>query len=291
MRRVWLWLKYALEYAGFVLASQILSHLGIERASWLSGSLWRLVAPRFRRHARALANLERALPQTTPAEREAIADAMWENLGRTFGEAFHLDAIANSDRITFENLDALETWARRDGGKVACAAHLANWELAILGITKRGMKPWSIYQRIKNPLVDRRVAAMRGFLYTGGLVQKNPTLPRLLMKVLREGGTIGFLSDLREFSGIEVPFFGIPAPTTTFPALLARSVGAPILMVRMRRVGRAARFVQSFELIETPHTDDRKADVAATTAMIQAAVERYIRDAPEQWMWAHRRWG
>ena len=59
----------------------------------------------------------------------------------------------------------------------------------------------------------------------------------------------------------------------------------------MRRLGRAARFVQSFELIDTPNTDDRKADIAATTILIQAAVERYIRDAPEQWMWAHRRWG
>ena len=291
MRRVWLWVRYPLEYAGFLLASVILTSLGVERASSLSGALWRRLAPRFRRHERALANLQRAFPEKTPAECDAIALAMWENMGRTFGEAFHLQAIAASDRVAFEGMDALERWATRPGGRVACAAHLANWELAILGITRRGMKPWSIYQRIKNPLVDRRVARMRGFLYTGGLVQKNPTLPRLFMRVLREGGTIGFLSDLREFSGVEVPFFGRPAPTTTFPALLARSANAPILMVRMRRVGQTPRFVQSFELIETPITDDRKADINATTAMIQAALERYIRAAPEQWMWAHRRWG
>jgi KDO2-lipid IV(A) lauroyltransferase len=44
-------------------------------------------------------------------------------------------------------------------------------------------------------------------------------------------------------------------------------------------------------LLERPNTPDRKADIENTTAQIQAAFERYIRDAPEQWMWAHRRWG
>lgn len=290
MRRAWLWLKYRLEYLGFLLAAQILSHLGMERASHLSGRTWRWLAPMSKRHARAIAHLGQAFPDKPLAEREAIARAMWENMGRTFGEAFHLPALADSDRISYERADLLEMWATRSGGKVACAGHLGNWELAILGITRRGTKPWSIYQRIKNPLVDRRVSAMRDFLYTGGLVQKNPALPRHFLRILREGGTIGFLADLREASGVDVPFFGRPAPSTTFPALLARTAGAPILMVRMRRTA-GVRFVQSFELIETPQTDDRKHDIAATTALIQAAFERYIRDAPEQWMWAHRRWG
>ena len=283
-------LKYGLEYAGFRLAAAILKGLGVEAASNLSAWVWRHLAPRSRRHKRALAHLARAFPEKSLAERERIALAMWENLGRTFGEAFHLETIASSGRVTMEGGEAFEEWASRPGGKVACAGHLGNWELAILGITQRGLKPWSIYQRIKNPMVDRDVSAMRSFLYTGGLLQKDPSLPRLFMRVLREGGTIGFLGDLRELSGVPVPFFGSPAPSTPFPALLARSIGAPILMVRMRRLP-GVRFVQSFEVIEPPITADRKADIAQATAMIHAAFERYIRDSPEQWMWAHRRWG
>jgi KDO2-lipid IV(A) lauroyltransferase len=288
--RLWIPLKYGLEYAGFRLAALILKALPVEAASALSGFVWRSMAPHLHRHERALDNLALAFPTKTLAERQAIALLMWDNLGRTFGEAFHLREIAASGRVQIEASEAFELWAQREGGKVACAGHLGNWELAILGISARGLKPWSIYQRIKNPSVDRLVAQMRGFLYTGGLVQKNPALPRLFMRVLRDGGTIGFLADQRDYSGVEVPFFGIQAPSTTFPALLARSVSAPILMVRMRRLP-GARFVQSFELIDMPITADRKADVTAATALIHAAFERYIRDAPEQWMWAHRRWG
>ncbi|WP_442916001.1 lysophospholipid acyltransferase family protein [Lichenihabitans sp. Uapishka_5] len=261
----------------------------MEVASALSGGLWRHVAPLTHRHGRALAHLRDAMPELDEPERERVIRAMWDNLGRTFAESFHLDAIAADGRVTFEDHAVLEAWAARPGGRVACAGHLGNWELAILGIMQVGAKPWSIYRPMNNPHVDADVLRMRSFLYTGGLVPKSGSVPRQFMKIVRDGGSIGFLSDQRENNGIVVPLFGKPAPSTTFPAMLARSVGAPILMVRMRRLP-GVRFVQSFELLPVEETADRKADIEAATMAIQKTFERYVRQAPEQWMWAHRRW-
>jgi Kdo2-lipid IVA lauroyltransferase/acyltransferase len=42
--------------------------------------------------------------------------------------------------------------------------------------------------------------------------------------------------------------------------------------------------------VEIPHTDDHAADAIAGTAALQAQFEAFIRQAPEQWMWAHRKW-
>jgi Kdo2-lipid IVA lauroyltransferase/acyltransferase len=271
-------------FAGFIFTA-----LPLERASDVSGALWRHVAPLTHRHGRALSHLRDALPALSEAERERVIRSMWENLGRTFAESFHLHEIAASDRVVYENEAVLRAWAARPGGRVACAGHLGNWELAILGIMQAGAAPWSIYRPMNNPLVDAYVRRLRGFLYTGGLVPKGPGIPRQFLKIVREGGTIGFLSDQRENNGITVSLFGRPAPSTTFPAMLARSVDAPVLMVRMRRLP-GVRFVQSFELLDLPETDDRKADIEAATVAIQATFERYVRDAPDQWMWAHRRW-
>ena len=53
---------------------------------------------------------------------------------------------------------------------------------------------------------------------------------------------------------------------------------------------KGAHFVMRLEQVEVPHSDDRHADVLATTAAVQAQFERFIRDTPEQWMWGHRRW-
>ena len=57
----------------------------------------------------------------------------------------------------------------------------------------------------------------------------------------------------------------------------------------MREPG--VRFRLGVERVEVPKTNDRDADVLAATTNLHAAFERTIRDKPEQWMWAHRRWG
>ena len=42
--------------------------------------------------------------------------------------------------------------------------------------------------------------------------------------------------------------------------------------------------------VEVPWTADHAADAVAGTAARQAQFEAFIRQAPEQWMWAHRKW-
>ena len=66
----------------------------------VSAKAWRLIARFDRRHQRALDNLAIAFPQKTPQERQAIALAMWENLGRVMAETMQIDRIvADPTRI------------------------------------------------------------------------------------------------------------------------------------------------------------------------------------------------
>ena len=76
------------------------------------------------------------------------------------------------------------------------------------------------------------------------------------------------------------PLLGIPPSWYKSDAYRARVVREP-----------GVRFRLSMERVEVPKTDDRNADVQAATANLHAAFERTIRAKPEQWMWAHRRWG
>jgi KDO2-lipid IV(A) lauroyltransferase len=107
---------------------------------------------------------------------------------------------------------------------------------------------------------------------------------------VRDGGVLATMADLRDRKGVMVPFFGRMAPTSTFPALVARMTGAPLFAVEIvRRPG--VRFVIALRAIEVPRTAERQADIEAATASLHAAFEDFIRRNPEQWMWAHRRWG
>ena len=147
---------------------------------------------------------------------EEIARGMWENLGRTFAEFFHLDRIFNSGRIEFESREIVES-LRGHGRGVACGLHLGNWEI----LTQSGMlmdwRPAGVYQRLANPFVDRYVNAMRAPYYLGGLMEKSPRTAVALLRYAREGGTVALLADHRESRGIASPFFGRPAPSTSKP--------------------------------------------------------------------------
>ena len=51
------------------------------------------------------------------------------------------------------------------------------------------------------------------------------------------------------------------------------------------------RFVQSYTLVPMPESGDRKADLVSVTAQVQMVFEDFVRRWPDQWMWAHKRWG
>jgi KDO2-lipid IV(A) lauroyltransferase len=283
-------LRYRLEDFAFALAGHALSLLPLETASALSGKLWRALGPRIGRHrqSRALANLAFAFPEKSASEQRALTAAMWENLGRTFAETFRLRELATSDRLS---VTLPEGFAAGENACVVCAPHQGNWEIAVLAVaTDPKTRPAGLYQRIKNPLVEARVAEMRRFLYPGGLYPKTPSAPRQLIRHAREGGTLALLADQRDSRGPCVPFFGRPTPSTPFPAMVARTLGIKLYAGEIIRKPHV-RFAITLREIAVPQSADREADILVATATLQAAFEASIRRHPEQWMWSHRRWG
>jgi Kdo2-lipid IVA lauroyltransferase/acyltransferase len=282
-------LRHRLEHIVFRAAQAAATALPLEAVSLSSGLAWRLIAPHLHRQERALNNLKLAYPELSLKERKRIAAAMWENLGRTFGEAFHLREIAAQKRVRFEPMEQLDEIIR-GGPCVVCGLHLGNWELVAYASKLMGASFTGVYQRLSNPLVDEETRKLRDFLYEGGLLPKTPVTARALMKTAKSGGYPAFLADLRDDNGAAVPFFGAPALSTVFPALLARKTGLPLYAGAAFREPKV-RFVIRAARVEVPHTADQAADAIAGTAALHAQFEAFIRQAPEQWMWAHRKWG
>lgn len=288
MRENQISLRYRLEYAGFRLVAALVRALPLETASGLSAFLWRTFAPLLRRHSRSVANLRAAFPEKSEAECDQIARRMWDTLGRVFAESFHLEKIAAQGRIVVD--EASVALLPADRRFVAAAAHQGNWELAAAALGTLGGVGAGIYQRLKNPLVEDYVRKMRLPLYPGGLWPKQEDAGRRALRHVRNGGVLATMADLRDHTGIMVPFFGRPAPTSTFPALAARMTSAPLYAVEIVREP-GVRFRIALTRIDVPATDDRQADIAQATAMLHAQFEDFIRRNPDQWMWAHRRWG
>ena len=282
-------LHYWLEYAGFRLLQGATLALPLEVASRGSGKAWRWIAPHLHRQQRVLDNLALAYPDMPIETRKRIAADMWENLGRTFAEFFHLETIVAEGRIALEPFERFEKIAH-GGPFVVCGLHLGNWEIMSQAGKRFGVPLTGVYQRLSNPYVEAATVKLRAPQYEGGLLPKTPVTARTLLKKARgRDGCPAFLADLRDDRGAAVPFFGQPALSNTFPALLARTTGLPLYACAVYRLPNV-RFSIRVEPIPIPETDDRHADAVAATAALQAQFEAFIREAPEQWMWGHRRW-
>ena len=269
-----------------------MSPLSLDRASAIMGALWRDWLPFRRRNTRALANLAHALPELDEAARRAAMADIRENFGRVFIEAFRLeDLAAQPERFDLSAVEPLRELADSGQGAVLASLHQGNWEACTTAAGLLGIATAGIYRELTNPIVEDYLAAIRGPHYPLGLFCKRTgsDVARKALSLVKSGGTIAILADLRDDDGVHLNFLGQPSSANLFPAFVARVTGAPLIAARLKRVG-GVRFRAEAIRIEVPRTADRQADIETATRNLSAVFEDWVRDAPEQWLWTHRKW-
>lgn len=282
---------YYFEIAALRSACALFRLLGVDRASALSGFLWRHLAPFNARHRRADRHLRYAMPALSADERAAILGDMWENLGRTTAEALLIPMIvAQPWRFTLSERLVKAVEGCRGRGVLFCSLHQGNWELVAYGARLVGFPIAAVYKRLHNPLSEAYLRTLRAPLYDVGLMEAGGTSALRLRSLLRAGRAIAMLSDLPDRTGLRAPFFGHPANLSTFPVAMARRLALPLIAGRCLRVDGATFLIDGVRL-DPPETDDVDADIAAGARRLHAEFEDWIRERPSQWMWATRKWG
>ena len=109
--------------------------------------------------------------------------------------------------------------------------------------------------------------------------------------LLKNGEIVGLTGDQLLREGIMVPFLGIKTPTPQAAAVMALKWDVPIYMVRVERF-KGIKFKMTIEnKLNFPKTQDKEKAIYEITRLISKRIEEWIEDKPEQWLWAHRRWG
>ncbi|MCB1538300.1 MAG: lysophospholipid acyltransferase family protein [Rhodospirillales bacterium] len=276
-------MRHVLEYAllrGFL---GVCAVLPVDAASGMGAVILGAIGPRMGISRTARANIERAFPEWTPAQVKACVGGIWRHFGRVIAEYPHLETIARS-RVTYLNLEVFE--ALRGRTVLFVSGHIGNWEVMppalLLG---QGITMHSAYRAPNNPLVDRLIVRLRGF---GGRLKSFGKHRKGLAEILRalEGGeSVGMLIDQKMNTGIEVPFFGRPAMTSTAFVELARKTGCPLVPGHIART-KGCHFVFSLE----PPIAVAGRETETVVREMHGFLERWIRATPEQWLWMHRRW-
>lgn len=260
-------------------------------ASDLGGRLGRAIGPLIPRTRVAKRSMAATFPDRTHSEIDRLVAAMWDNLGRTAFEYVHLDRIplltADSpvEVVGAEHIEAL----RSDHAPgLLFSAHLGNWELLGPVSAALGLPIHLVYRAPSNPRVQ--------WLYdirSSGPAEKIPkgaAGAKLALHHLRQGHHLGMLVDQKMNDGIAVPFFGRPAMTAPALAELALRFDCPVLPARAVRLDGYRLRVQIEPPFRFARSGDHAADVLAAMTRINAIIEGWIRETPEQWLWLHRRW-
>ncbi|MBX3281760.1 MAG: lysophospholipid acyltransferase family protein [Acidobacteria bacterium] len=254
----------------------------------------------------ALKNLTIAFPEMDNDERLALLKASFANLGRVLGE------FSQFRKMTRDQLDSLVEFefedpafvtsaerkhidAEREKGRgmILVGPHLGNWEIGVFAYSAAREPLTYLARPLDNPKIEDLVGQLRSRFGNRSINKTNSV--SAAFDILRSGGILGALPDVNMHpkDGIFVPFFGVEACTTRGLAMLAMRTNALIMPMCCVWDNTKGKYVVRYgSLIEPAAAPvaDRNAEIYRITAEMTAAMESFVRSAPDQWIWTHKRW-
>ena len=257
------------------------------------GTIWWAVDRR--RRKRASENLRIAYPHLDDAARRDLVRASFKSMARVpietmFAERLlpSWDAVLRRCRIEGD-LERLRRHALARDAVMVVTGHLGNWELAARFLRLLGADTAVVARPIDNPLIDAHIVRQRGG--RGTVIRHHGALARV-REALRAGRVVALVGDQNAGRrGTFVPFFGLPASTYAAPAWMALREDVPLLVgTCIREPGHDYRFRVCFAFEGLPADAGRKGAIEKLTALTMERLEAYVREAPAQYNWLHRRW-
>jgi KDO2-lipid IV(A) lauroyltransferase len=234
-----------------------------------------------------------AFPEWDAERVAATARAAYAHLGRVTTETALLSKMDRAQVLAlFEGADGwelIEEALAQGRGLFLVSGHLGNWELAGSYIAARGVPLDAVVRRMNNPLFDRYLSATR--LRIGMTVVYDNEAVRRAARGVQANRAMAFLVDqgVKHLASTYVPFFGRPAKTPRGPAVLALRWDVPVLFgVAIRQP--SGRYRLFLERVPVERTDDREGETDRVVTRYTETLEKWVRRAPEQYFWHHRRW-
>ena len=291
------WPKRARRYARFVGIRAILALvalLPLRLAARLGAAIGALAFHVARRErAKALASLERAFPEKTLLERQALAQRSFVHWGSAAGELACVRQLdARRDELIewpAEDRARMDAALARGRGIVFVTGHIGNWEVLARHVALSGYPCAVIGREASDPNTTALIERFRAGGKLRVIWRGNRGAAKEMLRTLRGNGVLGLLIDQdTKVQSVWVPFFGHAAKTPRAAADLALRTQAVPMLGFATRLG-PGRYRVSMREVPLPSSTGEEA-VMALTAELTRGIEEQIRAHPEQWVWMHERW-
>ena len=263
----------------------LLKILPYKLSSYLCGILMYLIAPLTSYNTRVKKHLKIAFPQKSRKEINKLTSQHWFIFGQTIGEMPHINKLIKLGNLQTEGLEKI-----KNGPAILIGAHMGNWEFLLRVGDLAGRRAGYVFRPINNWILNK-IQAYRNKDAKADFYRKGRLAAIGMAGKLKNGEVVGLTGDQLLREGIMVPFFGIKTPTPQAAAVMALKWDVPIYMVRVERF-KGIKFKMTVEdKIKIPKNLDKDKATYEITRSISKKIEEWITDKPEQWLWAHRRWG
>lgn len=286
------WVFYVVLRAAFAVMQAFPINWNLRTARLLA-RLWAWIRPRHLR--RAVEHLRAAFGESLSAEQaERIAFRSLESVAMFAVETVCLPRLITRHTWNrYIHTDGYDEFLRlmiEGKGLIMVTGHYGSFELMGHLLTALGFRMAAVMRPLDNKYLNdflvrsRRRHGLRLLDKKGAMAEAE--------SVIRAGYLLGFIGDQDAGrKGMYVDFFGQPASTYKSIGLLAMATERPIVVGYARRRGHIAEYDFVVQRIIHPHEWATQDDpLRWITQTYTRAIEDFVREAPEQYWWLHRRW-
>ena len=237
-------------------------------------------------------NIKLALPHLSDKERLTIEKKFYSHMCDMFLEMIKTISISQKEiekRFTFSNMDVYYDLEKKNKSIALMCAHYASYEWVVSMNYHINCKGFGIYKKLANPYFDKLVKRIRS-KFKAELITTKQTIPTIAENHKNHVlGLYGFASDQSPKANAAyhwAPFMGHIVPVHTGAEMLAKRFDMNVIFLKVKKVKRGY-YEASFEILSE---DAKSVPNYEITDKFLKLVEEQIYEAPEFYLWTHKRW-
>ena len=216
-----------------------------------------------------------------------------DHMGLTLTEFFSMPFLWEKDFRKMYEVEGEEHFKKAfDHGKgvFVMSVHVGNGDLGTAALASWGY-PVSIISKIfKSKWLNKLWFSAREAKGVKFIPPRKSSYE--ILKSLKANEAVIFVLDQYTGppNGILTTFFGYETGTAVGLALFAQRLGAPVIPIYTYRTGPLKHKIVVLPAVEFEEKESKEETLRFMTEKYNRIVEKAILEAPEQWMWVHRRW-
>jgi KDO2-lipid IV(A) lauroyltransferase len=237
-------------------------------------------------------NLKLAFPEKTNQEITAIKKKFYHHFCDMLFESIKSITVSEKEitkRYVFTNVEDIHQLEKEKKSVVLMMGHYGSWEWIFILQKYSNYIGYAVYKQLSNKYFDKLVKRIRS-RYNSYLITTKETFPTLIKAKRNKELTFnGFAFDQSPKLDKAMHwqnFMGVKVPVHVGAEILAKRLDMATLFLKVKKVKRGYYEATFTDIIRNPK-EYKDFDI---TDLSLKRVEEQIHEAPEFYLWTHKRW-